>query len=197
MSRDRGLLTLLRRAIALDAGAAARVQTVSETASNVFVTTPFDCVAARRTASLPEGVFQGQLLIDALPNTPTPLPPSAWPGALPPVDGFVLRDTVPIATVRKLADEGRTLARQFSGPAGPPRSLLSNTVITADAESANPVEVPMSMIFAATSLGLIPGFDAPAEIPRQMRVSTCGSWTRLDAAYGSVYRTAGLNLLIG
>lgn len=197
MSKDRGLSTLLRRAVALDSAAVARVQAVSDTASNVFVTTPFDCVAARRTAALTEGVYQGQLLVDALPNTPTPLPQSAWPGALPPVEGFVLRDTVPIATVRKLADEGRSLARQFSGPAGPPRSLLSNTVITADAESRAPVEVPMSMIFAATSLGLIPGFDAPAEIPRQMRISTCGSWTRLDAAYGSVYRSAGLNLLIG
>ncbi|MEH0147366.1 hypothetical protein V6D40_06775 [Corynebacterium sp. Q4381] len=197
MSSDRGLLTLLRRAVALDAGAVARVQAVGADASNVFVTTPFDCAAARRSTALEEGVFQGQLLIDALPNTPNPLPASAWPGALPPVDGFVLRDTVPIATVRKLADEGRALARQFSGPAGPPRSLLSNTVITADAESSNPVEVPMSMIFAATSLGLIPGFDAPANIPRQMRISTCGSWTRLDAAYGSIFRNAGLNLLIG
>lgn len=173
------------------------MQTVSDNSSNVFVTTPFDCVAARRTAALPEGVYQGQLLIDALPNTSNPLPPSAWPGALPPVNGFALRDTVPISQVRKLADEGRSLARQFSGPAGPPRSLLSATVITADAESDQPVEVPMSMIFAATSLGLIPGFDAPAHIPRHLRISTLGSWTRIDAAYGSIYRSAGLNLLIG
>lgn len=197
MSKDRGLTTLLRRAVALDPAAAARVQTVSDDASNVFVTTPFDCVAARRTAGLPEGVYRGQLLADALPNTPSPLPPSAWPGALPPVSGFALRDTVPIAQVRKLADEGRALARQFSGPAGPPRSLLSATVITADAESDRPVEVPMSMIFAATSLGLIPGFDAPAHIPRHLRISACGSWTRIDAAFGSIYRSAGLSLLIG
>ena len=42
---------------------------------------------------------------------------------------------------------------------------------------------------------LIPGFEAPAEIPRHLRVSTSGSWVRLDAPFGSVYRSTRPNLL--
>lgn len=53
----------------------------------------------------------------------------------------------------------------------------------------------MRMIFACTSLGLIPGFEAPAEIPRHLRVSTSGSWVRLDAPFGSVYRSTRPTLL--
>ena len=102
---------------------------------------------------------------------------------------------MPVGVARRLADEGRNLARQFSGPAGPPKSLLDGIVLTADADSDNPVEIPMRMIFACTALGLIPGFEAPAEIPRHLRVSSCGRWTRLDAPFGSVYRNAGLGLL--
>jgi len=102
---------------------------------------------------------------------------------------------VPIGVARRLADEGRNLARQFSGPAGPPRSLLDGVVLTADADSDAPVEIPMRMIFACTALGLIPGFEAPAEIPRHLRVATSGSWVRLDAPFGSVYRSTRPNLL--
>ena len=68
-------------------------------------------------------------------------------------------------------------------------------MLTADAESAHPVEIPMRMIFACTALGLIPGFEAPTEIPRHLRVATAGSWVRLDAPFGSVYRSARPNLL--
>ena len=117
------------------------------------------------------------------------------PGALPPASGFIAREEVPVGVARRLADEGRNLARQFSGPAGPPRSLLDGVVLTADAESANPVEIPMRMIFACTALGLIPGFEVPAEIPRHLRVATSGSWVRLDAPFGSVYRSTRPNLL--
>ena len=45
----RGLIALLTRAVALDAQAAARVQEVGEGQLDVFVTTPFDAIASRRT----------------------------------------------------------------------------------------------------------------------------------------------------
>ena len=44
-----GLRALLQRAVALDPHALARFQTVGA-ALNVFVTTPFDCIVARRVA---------------------------------------------------------------------------------------------------------------------------------------------------
>ena len=197
----RGLTALLSRALALDAQASARIQEVSEGQLDVFVTTPFDAIASRRTSGStthPGATVSARAMLDALKAGAAEVGPArdtAWPGALPPASGFIAREEVPIGVARRLADEGRNLARQFSGPAGPPRSLLDGVVLTADAESDAPVEIPMRMIFACTSLGLIPGFEAPAEIPRHLRVATSGSWVRLDAPFGSVYRSTRPNLL--
>ncbi|GAA3511136.1 hypothetical protein NUW87_10365 [Corynebacterium pilbarense] len=197
----RGLTALLSRALALDAQASARIQEVGEGQLDVFVTTPFDAIASRRTSGTtthPGATVSARAILDALKAGEAEVGPArdaAWPGALPPASGFVAREEVPIGVARRLADEGRNLARQFSGPAGPPRSLLDGVVLTADADSDNPVEIPMRMIFACTSLGLIPGFEAPVEIPRHLRVSSSGSWVRLDAPFGSVYRSTRPNLL--
>ena len=197
----RGLTALLSRALALDAQASARIQEVGEGQLDAFVTTPFDAIASRRTSGStthPGATVSARAMLDALKAGAAEVGPArdaAWPGALPPASGFIAREEVPIGVARRLADEGRNLARQFSGPAGPPRSLLDGVVLTADADSDAPVEIPMRMIFACTALGLIPGFEAPAEIPRHMRVSTSGSWVRLDAPFGSVYRSTRPNLL--
>lgn len=197
----RGLTALLSRALVLDAQASARIQEVGEGQLDVFVTTPFDAIASRRTSGStthPGATVSARAMLDALKSGATEVGAArdgAWPGALPPASGFTAREEVPIGVARRLADEGRNLARQFSGPAGPPRSLLDGVVLTADADSDNPVEIPMRMIFACTSLGLIPGFEAPAVIPRHLRVSTSGSWVRLDAPFGSVYRSTRPNLL--
>ena len=197
----RGLTALLSRALALDAQASARIQEVGAGQLDVFVTTPFEAIASRRTSGSttdPGATVSARAMLDALKSGAAEVGPgrdAAWPGALPPVSGFIAREEVPIGVARRLADEGRNLARQFSGPAGPPRSLLDGVVLTADADSNNPVEIPMRMIFACTALGLIPGFEAPAEIPRHLRVATSGSWVRLDAPFGSVYRSTRPNLL--
>ena len=197
----RGLTTLLGRAVGLDEQACARIQEVGDGALDVFVTTPFDTIASRRitgTVSRNTATVGARDLLEALQSGTREIGPArdaSWPGALPPASGFVAREQVPVGVARRLADEGRNLARQFSGPAGPPKSLLDGTVLTADADSADPVEIPMRMVFACTALGLIPGFEAPADIPRHMRVATCGRWTRLDAPFGSVYRNTGLGLL--
>lgn len=197
----RGLTTLVGRAVGLDSQASARFQEVGGGALDVFVTTPFDAIASRRitgTTSHNTATVSARDLLAALQSGSVEVGPArdaVWPGALPPATGFVAREQVPVGVARRLADEGRNLARQFSGPAGPPKSLLDGIVLTADADSDDPVEIPMRMIFACTALGLIPGFEAPAEIPRHLRVSSCGRWTRLDAPFGSVYRNAGLGLL--
>lgn len=195
---ERGLAALLGRAIALDEGALARVQERDDEAIDIFVTTPFDCIASRRaagTVSRNGAVVGARGLLTALTEGTEEVGPARdafWPGALPPAAGFVERDVVPVSVARSLADDGRNLARQFSGPAGPPRSLLDSVVLTADADSTAPVEIPMRMIFTCTALGLIPGFEAPAEVPRHLRVATAGRWVRLDAPFGSVYRSSGL-----
>lgn len=202
-----GLTALVGRATGLDATASARFQVLqpeggNDPAVDVFVTTPFDCFAARRVAgeaSRDGAVVAASDLLAALQDGRAEVGTARdanWPGALPPREGFVARDEVPVSVARQLADKGRELARQFSGPLGPPKSLLESTVLTVDAESDQPVEVPMRMIFTCTALGLIPGFAAPIDVPRHLRIATAGRWVRMDAPFGSVYHATGLGLFV-
>lgn len=206
-----GLQALTARAAGMDSQSVARVRQLDEEVLDVFVTTPFEVVAARRakgTVTRDGAVVRAKTLADALadhgsarnasPDNPVELPlgPSqdvAWPGALPPTEGFQLLDNLPVTVVRELADKGQKLTREFSGPMGPPASLLNQTVVTVKAGETS-VEIPMRMIFACTNLGLIPGFAAPMDVPRHLRVSRLGRWVRVDAPYGSVYHSPRLSL---
>lgn len=193
-----GLRALVGRAVGLDASASARFSQLDDEYVDVFVTTPFDVVASRRVAgvcSRDGAVVSATDLLDTLVADRDEVGAARdpnWLGALPPKTGFQERETLPVTVVRELATKGQDLARQFSGPLGPPASLLDQTVITID----NEVKIPMRMVFACTSLGLIPGFAAPEDIPRHLRVSTVGRWTRLDAPFGTVYRSASLGLMV-
>lgn len=200
---ERGLRALLQRALALQDDAYARFQRVGEHDVDVFVTTPFDCVVSRRvrgTISRDGAVVPARRVLEALETSTGALGAAQdqnWPGALPPAQGFVLREEVPISTARQLADEGRNLARQFAGPLGPPVSLLDAVVITVDADDRGPkLEIPMRAVFTCTSLGLIPGFEAPVEVPRYLRVSSAGRWVRIDAPFGTVYHSKSLSLFV-
>ncbi|WP_455006044.1 hypothetical protein [Corynebacterium propinquum] len=221
-----GLRALIARAVGLDASASARFRVLKGDAGDgelidVFVTTPFDVVACRRvkgTVSRDGAVVAASALLHCLETGQTHLGPArdmSWPGALPPAEGFHLVDNLPVHVVRELADKGRNLARQFSGPMGPPQSLMNQTVLTVrpaeesaksskltgksqetTAGDGEEVEIPMRMIFACTNLGLIPGFAASMDIPRHLRVSANGRWARVDAPFGSVYHARGLSVLI-
>ena len=198
----RNLRPLATRAWGLDEQAVARMRRVNNDHVDVFFTTPFDILASRRVeaeisrdgavvpasvlAELPDVVVENPEEVDLGPACD-----ALWPGALPPVDNFAVLERLPVAVVRKLADDGQNLARQFSGPMGPPASLLNQTVISVE-NGPSKVEAPMRMIFACTSLGLIPDVSAPADIPRHLRVSVCGRWLRIDAPYGTVYRSSSL-----
>ncbi|GAB3692085.1 hypothetical protein [Corynebacterium nasicanis] len=193
-----GLQALIGRASDLDASASVRFRQLGEYV-DVFVTTPFQVVASRRVqgeVSRDGAVVSVLDLLDALRTGSPSIGPARdpnWPGALPPESGFQLLDEVPVGVVRELADQGQALARQFSGPLGPPASLLDQTVLTVTGE-AGTAEIPMRMIFTCTSLGLIPGFAAPLDVPRHLRVSTVGRWVRIDAPFGTVYRSTSLSL---
>ncbi|HKM24932.1 MAG TPA: hypothetical protein VJY40_04755, partial [Corynebacterium sp.] len=193
-----GLQSLIGRATDLDASASVRFRQLGDWV-DVFVTTPFQVVASRRIqgeASRDGAVVSAVELLDALRAGTSTIGPARdpnWPGALPPATGFQLLDEVPVDVVRDLADKGQALARQFSGPLGPPASLLDQTVLTVTGE-AGTAEIPMRTIFTCTSLGLIPGFAAPLDIPRHLRVSQVGRWVRVDAPFGTVYRSSTLSL---
>lgn len=199
-----GLRALLARVVGLDASASIRLRQLDPDTVDVFVTTPFEVVAARRVhgrVSRDGAVAAAQTLYEALVDRDSrngdidlgPAQDPAWPGALPPASGFVLLDNLPVTVARELSDKGQQLARQFSGPMGPPANLLNQTVIEVEG-SGQTVQIPMRMVFACTNLGLIPGFAAPQEIPRHLRVSGLGRWVRMDAPYGSVYRSTRLSL---
>lgn len=195
---EAGLRALVSRAAGMDTTAMARLRQVDAQHVDVFVTTPFDVVVTRRIAgevSRDGAAVPAARLCDvqAGANDLGPAQDAAWPGALPPVDGFELVDNLPVTVVRELADAGQALARQFSGPAGPPKSLLNQTVVQVEG-NGHTVELPMRMIFACTSLGLIPGFSAPMDIPRHLRVAALGRWIRLDAPFGTVYHSTRLSL---
>lgn len=193
----RGLISLLQRAVALQDRAMARFSTVSDVAVDVFVTTPFAVIASRRVAGscsrAGAAVLVSDLLADATDTTMTAAAMDAgWGmGALPPVTGFELLDEIPADVVQRLSDQGRALARQFSGPLGPPQSLMDQAVITVNDDT----EIPMRLVFTLTALGLIPGMDAPAAIPRHLRISRNSRWVRVDAPFGSAYHSSGINLL--
>ncbi len=199
-----GLRALVGRAADLDASASARFRDRGDGSVDVFVTTPFETVASRRVlgeVSRDGAVVAATDLFDALGSGATEIGPARdpnWPGSLPPLQNYEELDTLPVSVVRSLADEGQALARQFSGPMGPPASLLNQTVITVEHDqSGTKVEIPMRMIFTCTSLGLIPGFSAPMDVPRHLRVSAAGRWVRLDAPFGTVYLSTGLgNVLV-
>ncbi|APT92044.1 hypothetical protein CPHO_03100 [Corynebacterium phocae] len=194
-----GLQALLSRTVGLDAQAVARLRQHDQGTVEVFVTTPFEVVAARRvggTVSRDGAVVSAAALLEAVAagrEFSGPAMDFSWPGALPPASGFTLLDQLPVTVVRELSDAGQSLARQFSGPAGPPKSLMEQKVLTV-AGGGQEVDIPMRMIFACTSLGLIPGFAAPLDIPRHLRVSALGRWVRVDAPYGSVYHSTRLSL---
>jgi len=198
-----GLRALVTRAVGLDAGASVRLRQLTDDVVDVFVTTPFEVVASRRVqgvVSRDGAVVSAATLAEQLKEHESsgtldlgPARDPSWPGALPPATGYSVVDTLPVTVVRELSDKGQQLTRQFSGPMGPPSSLLNQTVVTVEGQGAT-VEIPMRMIFACTNLGLIPGFLAPMDVPRHLRVAQLGRWVRLDAPFGSIYRSTRLSL---
>lgn len=113
------------------------------------------------------------------------LMPSAWQGMLPPTGGFELREELRAQDLIDLSHRARTVAVTESGPAGIAPSLLEQPVITIDTP-AEPLTIPMRMVFALTSAAFIPlrsGHTRPGE---KTRLATRGPWLRLDARFGSV-----------
>ncbi|MEJ5928637.1 hypothetical protein WG915_08400 [Corynebacterium sp. H128] len=192
-----GLRTLVQRAEQLDAQALVRFQAVAAGRIDAFVTTPFQVFAARRIigqVSRDKSVFSAQTVLTALETGELGQSmDAAWPGALPPKDNWVELDVIPVDIVHRLADQGRDLTRQFSGPLGPPKSLLDQNVLAVSGHG-HTAEVTMRAIFTCTALGLIPSIGARADVPRHLRVAKAGRWVRIDAPFGSVYESDGLNL---
>jgi hypothetical protein len=115
---------------------------------------------------------------------------SAWRGAIPPEVGFVHLDDVPATVLTELARSGADLAREHSGPQGPPPSLLDQEVLQVDS-GMEVVAVPMRCVMALAAMGFIS--EAAGDV---VRVRATPAWLRIDARFGSVFRRRGDPLLL-
>lgn len=200
------------RALRMDSGAMARIVRVGEDTSDMIFSTPLGCIVAERihaVASVEDAVVMAEPLpglLSGAVESPTDGPVSLggvvsllWTGTAPPQSGYTVIDTVPAAEIRSLFDGMQSEADAHSGPAGLPPSLLDQPLLQLTGDSgeagAGSVEITGRVVAALGALGLV--VEPRREDLRRydlIRVSTTGSWIRVDALFGTVYvpRPGGL-----
>lgn len=199
-ARDRDdLATFLTHATRLDAAAVVRMRRRGDQHVVAWVETGFDVLASRtvRARLIPSDVTvaaDGLLSLIASAGA-APFDPgfgmdSAWRGPVPPDTGFVHVDDVPGRVLVDLAERGVALAREHGTDHGPPVSLLDQDVVTVDAAD-EAVPVSMRMIFALNAMKFLPDGADSGDADDRVRVRVARSWVRLDARYGSVFRSRG------
>ena len=206
----RDLENFLGRVRKMDESAAVRIVD-SGGALRFWARTPFGPLATRvvvGSASAPDQI----VLAHALALNPDDdgridlgyLMPSAWQGMLPPPGGFVQIERLGAQEVLDLAQRGREVAADESGPLGVAPSLLDQDVISinpdaagdaasdddggyGDVGAAAATSVKMHTVFALTGLGFVPARAGTAPAGEKVRVSVRGPWVRLDGRFGSVF----------
>lgn len=186
------LAVFVDHALRLDPAAVIRLRVRTDGLVGAWVLTGFDVLAARVVAAgleppdvtcaadqLAAGL-RGEAGID--PGLPMD---SAWRGALPPETGFVHLDDIPAAVLTELARRAGELAREHSGPQGPPPSLLDQDVLEVSGGGQS-VAVPMRCVLTLTAMGFLPADDGEV-----VRVRVAPAWLRVDARFGSVFRRRG------
>lgn len=195
------LRTLLRRVLRLDEAAVVRLTSAGDGRMRVWARTPFGALVVRVLGGeCPGGdVVCGadHLLteLDLLPRGDSAglIDPgmsllSAWQGLLPPADGFQPIEDVPAQVLLDLTEAGRTAAKENAGPAGLPPSLLDQVALTVRSDTASPVGIDMRTVFSLVMCGFVPERAGRAPEGEPVRVSERGTWLRIDARYGTVYR---------
>lgn len=191
---------LLRRATGLDAASLVRLRRHDDRLT-ALVRLPFEVLAARtiqldaeRTADRDTDVDAcfgaAQLLawIDGDTNEVPAARDAQWRGAVPPSTGWRRVDTVPDTDVRPIVRAGATTLQLAAAREGVPGAqlraevadaLLDSVVLTVD-DGTRPVQITLRMLSAVTRLGFLPRGSYVA-------VDVAGRWTRVAAAYGSVF----------
>ncbi|MGB3770393.1 MAG: hypothetical protein WBF79_05440 [Rhodococcus sp. (in: high G+C Gram-positive bacteria)] len=204
--RDRDdLATFLTHAIRLDASAVVRLRRRGEDHVVAWIETGFDVLASRvvRARLLPadvtvaaDGLLPAVTAGDSGPLDPGFAMDSAWRGPVPPDSGYTHVDDIPGSVVVDLAERGVALAREHGTDHGPPVSLLDQDVVTVES-TGEAVPVSMRMIFALNAMKFVPAGtnqDTGGGADARVRVRTARSWIRLDARYGSVFRSRGASI---
>ena len=158
----------------------------------MWATTPFDALVTRaiRGTVTPADVtvhagnlLSGLAVARADEVDPGPSVDASWRSQLPPVDGWVVVDSVPATVLAALAEEGATGARDRPGPAGAASTALLDTEVLTVTGAGMRVVVNLRMVFALSGMGFAP--SVPGE---QVRISATDAWARIDARYGAVVR---------
>jgi len=158
----------------------------------MWATTPFDALVTRaiRGTVTPADVtvhagnlLSGLAVARADEVDPGPSVDASWRSQLPPVDGWVVVDSVPATVLAALAEEGATGARDRPGPAGAASTALLDTEVLTVTGAGMRVMVNLRMVFALSGMGFAPSL--PGE---QVRISATDAWARIDARYGAVVR---------
>jgi hypothetical protein len=194
---------LLRRAVALDARALARIRTGPARVS-VLVRLPFAVlvartVAAQNDAQLDRTVAAADLLgwLDGTVSVPPEARDAAWRGATPPTTGWLRVDAVPDDVIRGLVRSGATALQEAASREGVPDAqpraevadaLLDAVVLTADGGGRH-AEVTLRVLSALTRMGFLPRGSSAA-------IDVAGRWVRVAGEYGSVFAEADSGLLL-
>lgn len=199
------LATFTERALRLDDAAVIRLRERSGGLVVAWVATGFDVLASRVVAGriapsdLSAGADALAAGLAAMDDTGFVEPgfamDSAWRGGLPPETGFVHLDDVPARAMLDLSERGVALAKEHSGPQGPPPSLLDQEVV-AVSSGDDSVGIPMRCVFALTAMGFLPQTGDALADDEIVRVRVHPSWLRIDARFGSVYRRRGAPMLV-
>ncbi len=191
------LAAFVDRALRLDGAAVIRLRARSGGLLTAWAATGFDVLASRVVVGTvrpgdmsvtAEALARGLPAMDASGYVdPGFAMDSAWRAALPPESGFVHLDDVPARVLLDLADSGARLAKEHSGSHGPPVSLLGQEVIQVNSADGS-VGLPMRCVFALTAMGFLTRSAGADEL---VRVRVLPTWLRIDARFGSVYRSRG------
>jgi hypothetical protein len=192
------LAPLLRRVVALDAGALARLRRTASAASG-FVVLPFGVLVARTvavphvpgsdSADVAVGVAQLLAWLDGERDEAPVVRDHDWRTGLPPSRGWTRIDTVPDSVVRGLVRAGaltlREVAARESLPGGQARSetadaLLDSVVLTVTDDAGQRAEVSLRVLSATKRMGFLPRDS-------EIGVDIAGRWLRVAAPYGSVF----------
>lgn len=209
------------RVLRMDSGAMARFVAVGEDATDIIFSTPLGCIITERIFAVPSedgavvmadplpGILTDAAETSEAPETPvtTESPDTEslsfggrsdmlWTGTPPPPSGYTVIDTVPGEDVRTLFADMEKEADAHSGPAGLPPSLLDQPLLRLTSKhEAGIVEITGRVVAALGALGLVVQ-PKRAELADYdlVRVSTTGSWIRIDALFGTAYlpRPGGL-----
>lgn len=127
------------------------------------------------------------------------LPPaidSRWRATLPPSQGFTPREDLPLESVVDALDLAGSQLRTVDDAAlsAVADSMLSQTVVMVDRDSADPIELPMRLPLAMSRLGFLGRTDDVAN--DVLRVASAGAWVVAATRQGAAFRkSATLDLL--